>query len=98
MIQEFAVRTGQAEAGRHVGQLLGEFPDLRAGPIRAVGAGAFLLGLGILGMGFLREWQHLHVWAVILLVTGGTGFLVGAWRNENRLLVYSGGLAHRKGS
>src|SRR5262245_36584602 len=85
------------EAEPPLGELLGEFPDVRAGPMRAVGSIVVLVGGCTLAAGFLPGWEPIRVLGVCLLVPGVFAFAVGAWRNENRVLVYSGGLIHKNG-
>src|SRR5262245_757553 len=64
------------EAEPPLGELLGEFPDVRAGPMRAVGSIVVLLGGCTLAAGFPPGWEpraSAHRWE---------GY--GGWREHSR--------------
>ena len=88
MKESVAVNGEFAQAGVDIGHLMGEFSDVRAAPMRVVGALLALLGAALLVVGC--------AFGIFMIVVGTAFFGLGNWRNKNRVLVYTGGVAHYK--
>jgi hypothetical protein len=96
MKENFSDEGASADPRFGIGQLLGDFPDVRAAPARIVGAVFGVPGLALLAAVFVPGWEPPALIGVCLLIPGAAAFALGTWRNYNRLLVYTGGLVHKK--
>jgi hypothetical protein len=79
-----------------LGDLHGEFHDVRATPARIVGVLFGVAGLGLLAWGLLPGWHELAGFSAFVIMVGTGAFLLGTWRHYNRVMVYTGGLLHRE--
>ena len=75
---------------------LANFPMSRGSPAQMVGLTLGVPGGSIFAVGFVPDWESVRIFAVILIFVGTAAFGLGTWRNSNRVLVYTGGIVHKK--
>jgi hypothetical protein len=74
------------------GQLIGEFPDVRAQALRIVGPIIGVFGVAFIAAGFRDGVAPPAFFGVFVIGVGAAVFALGTWRKTNRVLVCTAGL------
>ncbi len=87
-------RSNDAPKPDAIGQLIGEFSDVRGTPALIVGLMFGVPGVVLSAAALMPDWRQVSILGAIMVVVAVPAFCLGWWRRNNRVLVHTGGLVH----